>query len=503
MNVSTVTALREAKEPTQEESAQPISGQSSEGQSAFAVLLALLQGLSTPATAQDESAVAPLEGQGDGQEASAPAAALVALADSTATDALLSVVTAKSATAHASAKTNVGETAAATGANGSVPVTVADATAISAPGTTAANAAAEQPESAPGTTILVSQEVLGSESGLTADAEQVSVPASVSAAEGGQGKLAPKPAPEAAASPEPSVENPEVFARPVVVAKVDLGETSEDPTETPERSSARYVVAKAGQVSGGDAESIEQELQESVPVQSKPGQAAAASQEDASESADTSEAVLSRLTATPQSEARAGAVPRAHVETGQARGGETPALNLVSLEPAAEGRAVERTAQTVTESAELSQATLKTLAHDTVRGVRYLLARGEQTLRIRLIPESLGELRLEVTSTKEEISVRLSSSNQTVRELLHTQVHSLREALTQDGTTVSRISIVADTGTGMTSQGGNADRAFSQQARTWNEGGTHASTNTPQQRQQSLVAPRTQAPHAGALNLFA
>ncbi|MCC6697695.1 MAG: flagellar hook-length control protein FliK [Candidatus Hydrogenedentes bacterium] len=501
MNVSTVTALREAKEPTQEEPAQPVSGQSSEGQSAFAVLLALLQGLAAPATEPDGSGTVSLEGQGEGQEAPAPAGALVALADSTATDALLNAVTAKSSATAASADAKAAETTAATGANGTVPAAVVDATAISVPDSTA-NAAVEQP-GAPSVNPLVAQGANGAESGSPADAEQFSVPASVATAESSQGKSAPKPVHEASSTPEQSVEDIEANARPAVVVKADLDETSEDQSGTPEWSSARYVVAKAGQASGVNAEPIQQQPEESVSVQSKPGQAAAESVEDSGDGPNALEAATSRLTATPQSEARANAVPRAHVETGQARGGETPALNLVSLEPAAEGRGVERTAQTAAESAESSQTTLKTLAHDTVKGVRYLLARGEQTLRIRLIPESLGELRLEVTSTKEEISVRLSSGNQTVRELLHTQVHSLRDALTQDGTTVSRISIVADTGTGMASQGGNADRAFSHQARTWNEGGTHSSTNTPQQRQQSPVVPRTQAPHAGALNLFA
>lgn len=501
MNVSTVTALREAKEPTQEEPAQPVSGQSSEGQSAFAVLLALLQGLAAPATDQNGSGTTLLEGQGDGQEASAPAGALVALADSTATDALLNAVTAKSSATPASADAKAAETTAATGANAPAPAAVADATAISAPGSTA-NAAVEKPE-APGANPLVTQGANGVEGGLAADAGQLSVTAGVATAEESQGKSVPKPVQEAPSTPEQSVEDIEVNARPVVVAKADLGETSEDQTGTAERSSARYVVTKAGQVSGVNAEPTNQGLEESVPVQSKPGQAAAESVEDSGDGPNALEAATSRLTGTPQSEARANAVPRAHAETGQARGGEAPTLNLVSLESATEGRAVERAAPTSAQSAESSQATLKTLAHDTVKGVRYLLARGEQTLRIRLIPESLGELRLEVTSTKEEISVRLSSGNQTVRELLHTQVHSLRDVLTQDGTTVSRISIVADTGTGMASQGGNADRAFSHQARTWNEGGAHAFTNTPQQRQQSSVAARTQAPHAGALNLFA
>ncbi|MCC6486805.1 MAG: flagellar hook-length control protein FliK [Candidatus Hydrogenedentes bacterium] len=501
MNVSTVTSLREAKEPAQEEPAQPVSGQSPEGQSAFAVLLALLQGLAAPAADQNGTGTALVEGQGDEQEAPAPAGALAALADSTAADALMNAVSAPSSAAPTSAETKAVAATTATGASGPVPVAVTDTTANSVPGTPV-TAASEQLE-APGANPLVAQGAFGAESGLPADAEQSPMPAGVAAAESSQGKAVSKPVQEGSPAQEQSAEDAEVIARPVLVAKADLGEASEDHSGTPERSSARYVVAKAGQVSGGHAEPIEQGLHGSVSAQSKPGQVTDESVGDSGDSANPLEAAASRLTGSPQSEPRANAGPRAHVETGQARGGETPALNLVSLETAAEGRAVERTAQTAAESAEPSQTTLKTLAHDTVKGVRYLLARGEQTLRIRLIPESLGELRLEVTSTKEEISVRLSSANQTVRELLHTQVHGLRDALTQDGTTVTRISIVADTGTGMTSQGGNADRAFSQQARTWNEGGTHASTNTPQQRQQSPVAPRTQAPHAGALNLFA
>ena len=294
------------------------------------------------------------------------------------------------------------------------------------------------------------------------------------------------------------MEEADESARPLVVVKADLGDASGEQTETAPRSSAHYVVAKAGQTSAAKADSSTLAAQDKVSAQDVAAQVPSEGETDADV---TLEGTAARATALPQSEVRSSAASAS--DALQARSVETPSISPVSVDQSVEGRSVERASGASSDSTEPAQSTLKTLGQDTVKSVRYLLARGEQTLRIRLIPESLGELRLEITSAKDEISVRLSSGNQTVRELLHTQVHSLREALSQDGTSVSRISIVADTGTGMASQGGNADRAFSQQTRTWNEGGAHTSTNTPQSRQQAFVAPRTHAPHAGALNLLA
>ena len=156
------------------------------------------------------------------------------------------------------------------------------------------------------------------------------------------------------------------------------------------------------------------------------------------------------------------------------------------------------------QAAPLDRTTVKTIAIDTVKGVRYLLTKGEQTMRIRLVPESLGELRLVVTSSSDSITVQLASANHTVREMLHTQVQHLREALTQDGANVGKITVTADmsAGTGNPNTG-SPDRAWNPNARGW-AGNSAASPKYPSAMgQQPVVVPQHAVPHAGALNLFA
>jgi hypothetical protein len=152
------------------------------------------------------------------------------------------------------------------------------------------------------------------------------------------------------------------------------------------------------------------------------------------------------------------------------------------------------------------RTTVKTIAVDTVKGVRYLLTKGEQTMRIRLVPESLGELKLVVTSSNDEITVRLASANHAVREVLHTQVHHLREVLAQDGGNVGKITITADmsAGTGPGNpQTGSPDRTWTPNQRGWSGHSSSSANSSSNGRQQPVAVPRQTAPYNGALNLFA
>ena len=82
----------------------------------------------------------------------------------------------------------------------------------------------------------------------------------------------------------------------------------------------------------------------------------------------------------------------------------------------------------------------------TVRSIRYLATNGRQTYTIKLIPESLGEIRVDVTKSPEEMSIRLASANPMVREVLEGQIQTLREALEQDGIDVGSVSVTGETG---------------------------------------------------------
>ena len=90
-----------------------------------------------------------------------------------------------------------------------------------------------------------------------------------------------------------------------------------------------------------------------------------------------------------------------------------------------------------------NQATLQSLPEDTVRSVRLLVTKGEQTLTIRMVPESLGEVRLEVRTHADGVSVRIASANPAVRQALERQMPALREALLREGIQVGRVEVSA------------------------------------------------------------
>lgn len=74
-----------------------------------------------------------------------------------------------------------------------------------------------------------------------------------------------------------------------------------------------------------------------------------------------------------------------------------------------------------------------------VRGVRQLLHEGEQRMTLKVMPESLGEVRIEVTRQGGDVQVRMSATTQAVREMLEGQAHTLREALVREGFDSPRI----------------------------------------------------------------
>jgi flagellar hook-length control protein FliK len=88
-------------------------------------------------------------------------------------------------------------------------------------------------------------------------------------------------------------------------------------------------------------------------------------------------------------------------------------------------------------------ATLGSLGNHAVRGVHYLLSRGESTMTVRLVPASLGEVHFEVHGSGDDIRIRVSSANPTVREAMEQQIPMLRQALAQEGIEVSRVDVTA------------------------------------------------------------
>jgi hypothetical protein len=116
------------------------------------------------------------------------------------------------------------------------------------------------------------------------------------------------------------------------------------------------------------------------------------------------------------------------------------------------------------------RATLETVDVHTLRNVRYLLAQGGKTISIRLVPESLGEMHIEVHTRGDEMVVRLASANPAVREALESQIPSLRQALQKEQDAPVEIQVTVDLSQGRASDGNDRREAFKAALRSGHRG---------------------------------
>jgi flagellar hook-length control protein FliK len=146
--------------------------------------------------------------------------------------------------------------------------------------------------------------------------------------------------------------------------------------------------------------------------------------------------------------------------------------------------------------------TLRDLGDFTVRSVRYMSAeQGSKMIKVRLIPESLGELRLEVTSLEHSVRVRLTSANQVVRHVLEGQLSGLREALARDGIELAELTVACEASADQTSPGYGHRRPshFTHAARTQS---SHTTSYRVPQREPNGPT-HYAAAHQGSFDVFA
>lgn len=136
-----------------------------------------------------------------------------------------------------------------------------------------------------------------------------------------------------------------------------------------------------------------------------------------------------------------------------------------------------------------------------VKSVRYLVSEGEKTLRVRLVPESLGEVRVEIVSTRDELHLRLVSGNPAVREALESGSEGLRNALARDGVHLVRVTVSADGGAhdsqgGLSGRGSWSDNHHSpRHSGSWPDSGAQGWTVTERRAERG-------AHHEGSLSVY-
>ncbi len=193
----------------------------------------------------------------------------------------------------------------------------------------------------------------------------------------------------------------------------------------------------------------------------------------------------------------------------------TPASSIVEASPVTTTARVETMpglasltaptapAESSVEAPASMRPTLQTLGDFAVKSVRYINTQGGETITVRLVPESLGELRVVVKSGSDGLEIELSSRNQVVRETLDRQLPALQEAFARDGTDVARITVSAPSAFDADGSAGRPSQQSGSQAPSSGSGqgrGNSPSSNTYGTDER----PRTTAPpHDGALNVFA
>ena len=181
---------------------------------------------------------------------------------------------------------------------------------------------------------------------------------------------------------------------------------------------------------------------------------------------------------------------------------ETAESTTAAARVSPEIRVADSGTQLAEESAPVQRTTAEALLDDTVRGIRYLVRQGEKTVSIRLVPESLGDLTLEVSSSQEAVHVRLIASDTSVRNILDGEIAQLRASLAEEGIEVGRVQVVSsmtlDLGSGQSSE--RPGPGFTMEASSSGTAGTAAASPLTQSetKQETLYA----APHTGTLNVF-
>jgi flagellar hook-length control protein FliK len=142
-----------------------------------------------------------------------------------------------------------------------------------------------------------------------------------------------------------------------------------------------------------------------------------------------------------------------------------------------------------------------------VRQVRMTGLQQDRTVTVKLIPESLGEVHLEIRTHGDETTVRMASNNAAVRDTLESQMHLLREALMREGVDVQKVHVTSSLAANNGAPAGQ-HQTHSQQQSQWGDGRQHSSSHQQrggesfQQGNHAPENPRQNARNDGSLNLF-
>lgn len=140
------------------------------------------------------------------------------------------------------------------------------------------------------------------------------------------------------------------------------------------------------------------------------------------------------------------------------RPADLPALDALAAGP--KGERVESTTLAAPRHAPETAAP-RPIAETVVHGVRYALLDGGRTVTIRLVPSTLGELRVDVSATPQgNVSIHLTATTDMARDAIQTHLVGIREALSAQGLDVARVTVAQDALSGQSPHQGHPHGAF-------------------------------------------
>lgn len=89
---------------------------------------------------------------------------------------------------------------------------------------------------------------------------------------------------------------------------------------------------------------------------------------------------------------------------------------------------------------------LSNLPGELAQQIHLMQQEGAKTMRIRLVPENLGELRIEIQGSGDTLRVRMISANAAVRDALDSQMGDLKQALQKHGLSLNDATVGGDGG---------------------------------------------------------
>ncbi len=142
---------------------------------------------------------------------------------------------------------------------------------------------------------------------------------------------------------------------------------------------------------------------------------------------------------------------------------------------------------------------LRSVPDFSIKSIKYLMENNVESIRIRLVPRSLGELHISVVKTDDVNKVVISSANPAVRDFLDGQLPGLRENLHKEAIQVNQISVQARP----ISIGDHSSHGNAQQQASANGGDAQPqperNNTTTLSGKPSISAPRH---HDGILNMY-